>query len=319
MDRARLSPAVGRPLAKPDAVAAFDAWIGWLTVERRASRHTLAAYARDVAAFLFFVARHRGGPAGLPELERLAVADFRAFLASRATARRAAASTARAVSVLRSFFGWLKRNGLADNPGLAALRAPKVPQSIPKPLTEDDARAALAAVGDLGDRAWVKARDVAVLTLLYGAGLRIDEALSLDRAILPLGDALRVVGKGRKERSVPILPAVGAALAEYLERCPFQPGPAGPLFVGVRGRRLKAGIVQARMRRLRAALGLPDTTTPHALRHSFATHLLAAGGDLRAIQELLGHASLSTTQRYTEVDAGRLLAVYERAHPRSKA
>jgi integrase/recombinase XerC len=181
-----------------------------------------------------------------------------------------------------------------------------------------DAAAAIDSIEQLSDEPWIGARDTALVTLLYGAGLRIDEALSLNRDVLPLGDSLTVLGKGRKQRAVPLLAGVRQAIDDYVARCPYRPDRNGALFLGARGKRLQAGVVQARIRKLRAWLGLPETATPHALRHSFATHLLAAGGDLRAIQELLGHASLSTTQRYTAVDAERLLAVYDQAHPRAR-
>jgi integrase/recombinase XerC len=322
MARARIAGAARRAPAAAvhadaDAARACEDWLTWLAVERRVSRHTAAAYGRDVAFFFGFLARHLGGPVGLDQLRRLRAADFRAFLAARLDRGAVAASNARALSVLRNFFRWLDRQGHVHNPHLAALRAPKLPRALPKPLTSVDAQAAVDSVEHLSEEPWIAARDTALLALLYGAGLRIDEALSLDRDALPLGATLRVVGKGRKQRAVPLLDVVRQAIDDYVRRCPYRPGPGGPLFLGARGKRLQAGVVQARLRRLRAWLGLPDTATPHALRHSFATHLLAAGGDLRAIQELLGHASLSTTQRYTAVDPERLLAVYEAAHPRA--
>lgn len=305
--------------AQPEVAQAATAWLSWLAVERRASRHTLAAYGRDLSFFLGFLVEHAGTPAGFDDLAGLKPRDFRAWLASRARDGKAATSNARALSVLRSFFRWLDRRGHVHNPHLAALRTPKLPRALPKPLSVADAQDAVDAVEHLSEEPWIGARDTALLTLLYGAGLRIDEALSLNRDALPLGDTLTVLGKGRKQRVVPVLDIVRAAIDDYVARCPYRPGRDGPLFLGARGKRLQAGVVQARMRALRAWLGLPDTATPHAMRHSFATHLLAAGGDLRAIQELLGHASLSTTQRYTNVDAERLLAVYERAHPRARS
>jgi integrase/recombinase XerC len=311
-------PAVPPPPAQGDAAEAFDAWRLWLATEKRASRHTLAAYSRDVAAFFVFLADHLGEPPALRDLAALRPTDFRAWLAARRGDDLGAVSNARALSSLRGFFGWLDRRGLGHNPHVAGLRSPKLPRALPKPLVVADAERIVADVGDFHDEPWIAARDVAVLTLLYGAGLRIDEALSLNRDVLPLGETLIVMGKGRKQRIVPLLPAVRTAIEAYVARCPFQPGSNGPLFLGARGKRLQAGIVQAQMRKARAALGLPETATPHALRHSFATHLLGAGGDLRAIQELLGHASLSTTQRYTEVDAERLIKVYDDAHPRAR-
>jgi integrase/recombinase XerC len=224
--------------------------------------------------------------------------------------------------VVRGFFRFLDREGLAHNPAIAALRTPKQQRPAPRPLTVDQARAAVEAVGELSATPWIGKRDRALIALLYGAGLRIGEALGLDRGVLPgagRGDAAIVItGKGGKQRVVPLLTVVRTAMADYLAACPFEPGDDGPLFVGARGGRLNASVVQARLRRLRGFLGLPANATPHALRHSFATHLLAEGGDLRTIQELLGHASLSTTQRYTEVDAESLLGVYNAAHPKAR-
>jgi integrase/recombinase XerC len=322
MARSRVSDAAANEppalLAGADAAHAYAAWLEWLATERRASRHTIAAYGRDLAFFFAFLAEHRGAPADLETLKDLRAGDFRAWLAARVTSDHVAASNARALSVLRNFFRWLDRQGLVHNPHVAALRTPKLPHAVPKPLSEPDAAAAIDAIEHLSEEPWIAARDTALLVLLYGAGLRIDEALSLDRRILPLSDSLTVLGKGRKQRVVPLIAGVREAITDYVARCPYQPGAVGPLFLGARGKRLQAGVVQAQIRKLRGWLGLPETATPHALRHSFATHLLAAGGDLRAIQELLGHASLSTTQRYTAVDAERILAVYDQAHPRAR-
>ncbi|MCB2101615.1 MAG: tyrosine recombinase XerC [Rhodobacterales bacterium] len=309
-------PAVG---AAPDAAAAVADWWRWLAEERRTSPHTLDAYGRDLAAFLAFLAEHLGGPATLAALAGLTPADVRAYLAARARRGLARSSTARALSTLRGFFRFLDRRGLVSNAAVTAVRTPKVPRAVPKALTPQDALDAVAVVAELSDADWIGRRDRALLMLLYGCGLRLGEALGLTRAQAPRGDTLRVLGKGRKERLVPLLPAVTRAVADYLDACPFDPGPEGPLFLGARGGALNPGVAQRQMRRLRALLGLPETATPHALRHSFATHLLAGGGDLRTIQELLGHASLSTTQRYTAVDAERLAAVHRKAHPRARA
>ena len=307
--------------AAPELAAALADWRAWLADERRLSPHTVAAYGRDVAVFCDFLGGHFGGPPGLSDLAQLAPKDVRAFLAARRGAGRAGVTLARGLSALRSFFGFLDRTGVLSNHALQSVRAPRRPHSVPRPLSERAARATLAAVGELATTAWVARRDVALLTLLYGCGLRISEALGLDRgeAPGPGQGSLRVRGKGGKERLVPLLPVVCEAIAAYLEACPTPLKPRDPLFVGLRGRRLNAGVVQATMRRLRPGLNLPDSATPHALRHSFATHLLAAGGDLRTIQELLGHASLSSTQTYTEVDAARLLRVHREAHPRARA
>ncbi len=302
----------------PGLRRAVDDWAAWLAFERRASPHTLAAYGRDLADFLEFTAQHQGGPLSLSTLGALRLADFRAWLAARAGRTLARASTARAISTVRGFFRRLDRMKLAHNAAIGALRTPRLPQAVPKALSETEAFDAIAATADMAEEPWIRKRDAAILTLLYGAGLRIGEALALDRRAAPAGPALRVIGKGRKERVVPLLPVVVDAVADYLDACPHRLGPDDPLFVGKRGKRLQPSRVQAALRRARRALGLPETATPHALRHSFATHLLAAGGDLRTIQELLGHASLSTTQRYTAVDTARLAEVYRGAHPRAR-
>ncbi len=304
--------------AAPDLLAAVEAWRRWLAEEKRCSAHTLDGYGRDLAAFLAFVTRHHGGEPGLATLQHLAPADFRAYLAHRAGDGLARSSLARGMSTLRGFFRFLDRRGLVHNPTLSAVRTPRPPRAVPKPLAVGDAVEALGTAAELQDEPWLAARDLALFSLLYGCGLRLGEALALTVAAAPQGEVMTITGKGRKQRVVPVLPAVRLAVADYLEQCPFAAEAARPLFLGARGKRLNPGVVQRQMRRLRALLGLPDSATPHALRHSFATHLLAAGGDLRTIQELLGHASLSTTQRYTEVDAGRLAAVYDAAHPRAK-
>ena len=306
---------------------AVGQWYTQLSAERRASAHTLDAYGHDLGAFLDFLAFHQGGPPGLADLAALKSGDFRAWLAHRTQAGLARSSTARALSVVRGFYRFLDREGLAHNAAIGAVRSPRQTRAVPKALAvgemSDLLDSAAAPARDTSEP-WVAARDVAVLTLLYGCGLRISEALGLNRRdapkkVGPTGSSLTVDGKGGKQRRVPVLPIVVDAIAEYIAACPHTLKPEGPLFVGVRGGRLNARTVQARMQNLRGQLGLPKEATPHALRHSFATHLLGAGGDLRAIQELLGHASLSTTQRYTDVDAERLLDVYAKAHPRAGA
>ncbi|MBM3556234.1 MAG: tyrosine recombinase XerC [Alphaproteobacteria bacterium] len=303
---------------RPDAAEAAGGWRRWLAEEKRASPHTLAAYQRDLGDFLVFLTGHLGEEPGLSDLAALRPGDFRAYLAKRRADDVAATSIARGLSVVRGFFRFLDRRGLAHCPAAGVVRSPKLPKTLPRPLAESEALTALDAVGEFSDEPWIQARDIAVLTLLYGCGLRISEALGLTRAEAPKGEALRVLGKGKKTRLVPVLPAVREAVAAYLKACPHRLPKDGPLFVGARGGRLNPRIIQGRMQQLRKALQLPETATPHALRHSFATHLLSAGGDLRSIQELLGHASLSTTQRYTGVDAARLIEVYERAHPRAR-
>ncbi|MBF0269044.1 MAG: tyrosine recombinase XerC [Alphaproteobacteria bacterium] len=304
--------------AAPDVAQAALDWLGWLRNEKRASKHTLDAYGRDLAAFLSFLTQHLGAPATLSALQGLKPFDLRAFLAKRQAQNISRTSLARELSALRGFFRHLDSNGLVHNPAIAAIRSPKLPRSVPKALNQDDALAALDATNDLDQPAWMKARDQALFALLYGAGLRLAEALSLKRGDLPLGDAMAITGKGDKTRIVPILPLVAEAVANYAAQCPYQGDGEALLFVGARGGPLNPGVVQRQMRRVRTLLGLPDSATPHALRHSFATHLLGSGGDLRTIQELLGHASLSTTQRYTAVDEASLMRTYNAAHPRAK-
>jgi len=309
---------LARFAADQECLSAIVAWQNWLAAERRASPHTIAAYGSDLARFFSFLTDHLGVIPGLTDLARLRAADFRAYLAQRAGEELAASSRARAMSVLRGFFRFLNRRGLAHNPALATVRSPKLSVSLPKPLTAVDAAEVLSSVDDA--KPWIAKRDIAVLTLLYGCGLRLAEALSLTRREAPIvAGAIRITGKGSKQRLVPILPIVAAAVADYVAACPHPLAVGDPLFVGVRGGKLSPRLVQGRVAQLRRALSLPESATPHALRHSFATHLLAAGGDLRAIQELLGHASLSTTQRYTAVDMTRLVEIYDNAHPRAKA
>ena len=305
--------------------AALSDWRDWLKSERRLSAHTLVAYEHDVATFLGFLTGYLGRPPTLATLGKLKPAEFRAWLADRAREGLARTSTARAFSSVRSFFRFLDRRGLAHNASIAAVRTPKLPRSVPKALTERDMDDLLDAPSEQERAPWLDLRDTAVLLLLYGAGLRIGEALALDigtvEGLLQANrDTLAVTGKGNKTRLVPLLPQAIEALRAYREACPWLAArkPDQPFFVGARGGALDPAIVQKRVREIRRGLGLADSVTPHALRHSFATHLLGAGGDLRTIQELLGHASLSTTQRYTDVDAARLSAVYRAAHPRAK-
>lgn len=304
--------------ADPELLAAIGEWEAWLASERRYSLHTVKAYDRDLTQFLKFLTDHLGRLPGVGALSELKAADFRAWLAAQARAGKAKVSIARALSVVRGFFRFLDQRGLCHNPAVGAVRSPRLPHSVPRPLAPSEAKDAIEAAGTSAAKPWIAKRNAAILTLLYGCGLRIGEALGLSRGQAPSGGDIVVFGKGGKERIVPVLAIVREAVADYLEACPFPLEADDPLFVGARGRRLQAGIVQKEMRSLRASLGLPETATPHALRHSFATHLLAGGGDLRAIQELLGHASLSTTQRYTEVDEKKLLRTYEKAHPRAR-
>ena len=293
-------------------------WHQWLKSERRTAQRTTESYGRDVRAFTRFLTEHLGGPAGLSDLANLKPADFRSYLAKRRSEGLSNASLARAMSAIRSLFKFLERTDRVHNPAVGAVRTPKRPHGVPKPLSVTQATDSVRDVAQLQEESWLGKRDAAVLILLYGCGLRISEALSLNQRDRPSGDMLVITGKGGKERMVPVLRVVRDAIDDYIDSCPFELGDDDPLFVGKRGRRLDPGIIQRQVRRLRGLLGLPETATPHALRHSFATHLLSDGGDLRTIQELLGHASLSTTQRYTEVDADHLLEVYDRAHPSAR-
>jgi integrase/recombinase XerC len=308
--------------AARDVAAELSRWLAWLGAERRMSGKTLEAYERDARQFLIFLADHLGGAPSLPQLAKLSPQDVRAFMAARRAEGVSSRSLMRALAGVRSFARFLERNGKGKVGALAAVRAPKVPKTIPKPLHINAARQVTDADHRAGEEReqWVLARDAAVLALLYGSGLRISEALGLKRGDIPAagqGDAITVTGKGNKQRMVPLLPQVAELIAGYIAICPYDLPAGGPLFLGARGGPLSPRIIQLAMERLRGALSLPDSATPHALRHSFATHLLARGGDLRAIQELLGHASLSTTQIYTAVDTERLLEVYRSAHPRA--
>jgi integrase/recombinase XerC len=303
------------PLAQDLKLTVAD-WFAHLEHERGSSANTLAAYERDVRQFLGWLKAELEHAPCLGDLARLNAKQVRKFLAARRRAGVDSRSLARTLSALRSFFRWLENQEISQNRALMQIALPKVPHGIPKPLTVEKAVAVTEAATQSVD--WIGARDSAVLLLLYGSGLRISEAIGLRRKDAPLGrDVLRITGKGDKERLVPVLPVTQEAVASYVELCPFPLEPDGPLFLGAKGGPLRARIVQLVMEGLRGVLGLPATATPHALRHSFATHLLSAGADLRQIQELLGHSSLSTTQVYTEVDRERLLSVYDKAHPRA--
>lgn len=309
------------PPAHSDALAR---WLAQLKGVDGVSAHTIKAYSQDLRAFLAFIAQHRGGEApSAADLAALPLADMRAWMAHARGTGLSARSLARALSAVKGFLAWLADGGGAgtgsgpDASAALSARSPKHLRKLPRPLTIDGAKDMLDAVGDFAAQPWIAARDTAVVTLLYGSGLRISEALSLTGADYPLPDVLRITGKGSKTRLVPTLPATQAAVAQYVRLCPFDLARNAPLFRGARGGPLNARLIALAMQRTRAALGLPPSATPHALRHSFATHLLAAGGDLRAIQELLGHASLSTTEAYTAVDTARLMYVYNNAHPRA--
>ncbi len=303
----------------PKVAAEIDAWLRHLHAERQLSAKTIEAYRRDVTQFLHFLAEHLGGAPSLKELAALAPADVRAFLAARRADNIGSRSLMRALAGIRAFGRFLERNGKGRLAALAAVRGPKLGKTLPRPLPIDAAKRMAdptLAAGD-GRGVWIHARDAAVLGLLYGCGLRVSEALGVKRAEFDGRDALTVTGKGRKQRMVPLIAPVATLIANYIALCPYELPADGPLFVGAQGGPLSPRLVQLSMARLRGALGLGASATPHALRHSFATHLLAGGGDLRAIQELLGHASLSTTQIYTAVDAERLIEAYRSAHPRA--
>jgi integrase/recombinase XerC len=310
-------------VAAKDVLVELKRWLEFIGSERRLSPKTCEAYARDVSFFLAFLTGHLGHAPKLADLSKLAPSDIRSFLAFRRANGVEARTLQRSLAAARSFARFLEREGRGKSDALSAVRAPKVAKTLPRPL---DAASAMA-ITDASARAyeerepWVLARDAAVLSLLYGAGLRIAEALSLTRGEIPApgtADSITVTGKGNKTRMVPLIPHIAQAIADYIAICPFDLAEGEPVFRGEKGGPLSPRIVQLAMERMRGALGLPDSATPHALRHSFATHLLARGGDLRSIQELLGHASLATTQIYTQVDSTHLLAAYRAAHPRAR-
>lgn len=298
-----------------NATALVVEFLATLEHARRRSTHTLRAYAATLHGFVAFIGHLRGEVVTQATLDDLTRADIRAWLAARRSDGLVNASLARDVSALRTFLAWGARTHGLKRDALAGLTSPKVPRRVPRPLSPDGAKELAQVAGDSATQPWIAARDTAVLLLCYGAGLRISEALSLTAADLPLGETLTVTGKRAKSRVVPLLPAVREAVATYLTLSPWPAG--GPVFRGAKGGPLQPELVRRAVAGARAALGLPDTATPHALRHSFATHLLARGADLRQIQQLLGHASLSSTQIYTQVDAAQLLDVYRNAHPRA--
>jgi integrase/recombinase XerC len=309
---------MGKSHTATDALEEFSVW---LETERRASDKTIEAYRRDIANFIAFLVDHLGQEPHVSDLARLSRHDVIAWLAKRRSADNLAASSrARAASSLRAFFKFLDRRLDSANARAMMFETPRRPHRLPRPLPESLAPKAIEIAGkgegeDVPE--WVLARDAAMLSLLYGAGLRLSEALSLTGKDVPAPEALRVLGKGRKVRLVPLIKPVRDAVNAYVKLCPYPAAPNEPIFRGLRGGPLNPRLVQRLMERMRARLGLPETATPHALRHSFATHLLANGGDLRSIQALLGHASLSTTQIYTGVDAARLMKVHSEAHPRA--
>lgn len=304
-------------LISPAARDALQDWLAHCSALKAAARNTLTAYQGDVTEFLAFITAHKGESQGLKALERIAVTDMRAWMANMRGTGVGARSLARKLSAVKAFYRWLAEREDFEPTAVLATRAPKFQKKLPRPLAQDAAHALIDTIEMQTDTPWVAARDVAVVTLLWGCGLRISEALSLRGGDVPLANALRIIGKGGKERVVPVLPAAREAVDAYLRLCPYPTKAQEPLFRAIRGGALTPGPIQKVMANARMQLGLPASATPHAMRHSFATHLLEAGGDLRAIQELLGHASLSTTQAYTAVDTARLMEVYNRTHPKA--
>lgn len=301
----------------PAARDALQRWLQTLTSLEDVADNTVTAYRGDVTDFLGFMTLHFAEPKGLGALSNIATADMRAWMAELRKGGTGARSLARKLSAVKRFYGWLAQREGYEPTAVLSTRAPKFQRKLPRPLAPDAARAMIDTVELQSNQDWVAARDVAVVTLLYGCGLRISEALGLCGKDAPLPATLRIVGKRQKERMVPVLPVAHRAVERYCKLCPHPLTSDTPLFRGIRGGALNPGTIRTAMQTARSQLGLPDTATPHALRHSFATHLLEAGGDLRAIQELLGHASLSTTQAYTAVDTAHLMEIYNRAHPKA--
>lgn len=304
-------------ICAPDLEVTFNRWLTSLASERHASPHTIRAYRTDLARFFEHLRNHNGAPPTLKDLSDAALSDFRSWLSRRAMEGVSSQSRARAVSSVRSFYKWLDKEGLIHNAAVRVLATPKIPHGVPKPMDVDQVFGLLGASKDEAQN-WCDLRDHALFTLLYGGGLRIAEALSLDMAAWENAtDILRITGKGNKEREVPLLDEIRAAVNAYRAACPFAETKERPLFVGIKGGRMNAGLLQKRMRLWRKAMNLPETATPHALRHSYATHLLGQNLNLREVQTLLGHASLTTTQRYTEVDYAQMLDIFKKAHPRA--
>jgi integrase/recombinase XerC len=324
-------------LCTADLGDALAKWQDWLRFEKNVSRHTFRAYCGDLGHFIQFLNDHLGKQPNLDDLSTAGIKDFRAWMSRKAMDGASNASRARSLSGIKNFLGWLDKQGIMHNAAVDSIRTPRLPHKLPRPLYQGQTFDVLQSAADLPKEDWIGLRDRALFTLLYGCGLRIDEALSLNIQHWPFsppyppasggedvraadirgGDFIRVIGKGRKERQVPVLDEVRQAVTAYRAACPYPEEPTRAVFLGSRGERLNQGVAQRSMRDLRKSLGLPETATPHALRHSFATHLLENGANLREIQELLGHASLSTTQRYTELNAEELMRVYKNAHPRA--
>jgi len=308
---------IGLPV-QPAVATALEDWGSWLRHERRLSERTVESYSHDIAVFMRFMERHFGYAVRMDDLAELGRSELWAFQAERQADGLEPTSMARGLSALKSLYAFLDKRGICTNAAIANAEAPRLPKSVPKPLSVEDAYETLDAAEDIAREPWHGKRDRALFALLYGCGLRIGEAIGLNRRDVAGLERIVVTGKGNKQRIVPMLKFVAHEIEAYLAVCPYDTGADGPLFVGARGKRLNPALAQRAMRGVRAVLGLTETATPHALRHSFATHLLSGGGDLRTIQELLGHASLSTTQRYTAVDGERLMDIHAAAHPRAR-
>lgn len=306
-------------ICAPDLAEHLKKWTDYLQYEKQVSKHTLRAYTSDIGHFVTFLCNHLGKEPGLNDLSEVGIRDFRSWMSKKAMDGTSNASRARSLSGIKNFLSWLDKNGIMHNAAINIVRSPKLPHKLPRPLQEKQTMEVLNSITifSTSKSDWVGLRDRAIFTTLYGCGLRINEALELNISDLPREGFLRVQGKGGKERQVPVLGIVETVLSAYRDKCPFAETSDRPLFLGTRGKRLNQGMAQKAMRDLRRVLGLPENVTPHALRHSFATHLLQNGANLREIQELLGHASLSTTQRYTEVDAKELMRIHKAAHPRN--
>lgn len=297
-----------------DFAEILNNWQSWLRVEKNVSKHTFRAYTSDMTQFINFLSLHQGSALSIDAISGTRITDFRSWLSRQAVNGAANGTRARALSSIKNFMTWMDKQGIAHNAAISTVRSPKLPRKLPKALLEVQA---FRLLDDMIIDTWTQRRDKTLFTLLYGCGLRINEALALDLQHMPRDGFLRVIGKGNKERQVPILKEVEQSIAEYRRDCPFPEEPNRPLFLGAKGKRLHQGVAQKAMRDLRGQLNLPETATPHALRHSFATHLLQNGANLREIQELLGHVSLSTTQRYTDVNFEDLREIYKKAHPRA--
>lgn len=301
----------------PDLAKELIKWQDYLQFEKQVSKHTLRAYCADVGHFVEFLYGYEEKPPGLNDLSNVDIKGFRSWMSQKAIDGTSNASRARSLSGVKNFLIWLDKQGIMHNAAINTVRSPKIPHKLPRPLSENQTQSLISDAGALEKTDWIAHRNTALFILLYGCGLRIDEALSLNIGDMPNDGFLRVTGKGNKQRQVPVLAIVEKTLNAYLEHRPSPASPESPIFIGKQGKRLNQGVAQKAMRDLRGMLGLPENATPHALRHSFATHLLQNGANLREIQELLGHSSLSTTQRYTEINAEEMIRIYKSAHPRA--